>query len=55
LRYLYLTFAKQEGGEPENILLTDWQIIAAVVLFIAAAFYALSGMDIPFLTNPVRG
>lgn len=55
LRYLFLTFAKEEGGEPENILLTDWQTIAAVILFIAAAFYALSGLDIPYLTNPVRG
>jgi 4-hydroxybenzoate polyprenyltransferase len=55
LRYLYLTFAKGDGGEPENVLLSDWQIIAAVVLFVLAAFYALSGLDIPFFTNPVRG
>ena len=55
LRYLFLTFAKDEGGEPESVLLGDWQTMAAVVLFLAAAFYALGGYDIPFLTNPVRG
>lgn len=51
LRYLYLTFAKSEGGEPENILLGDWQILATVVLFVASAFLALSGVEIPFVTN----
>ena len=55
LRYLFLTFAKDEGGEPESVLLGDWQILLSVVLFLAAAFYALGGYDIPFLTNPARG
>lgn len=55
LRYLFLTFAKDEGGEPESVLLGDWQIMLAVVLFLVAAFYAMGGYDIPFLTNPVRG
>jgi 4-hydroxybenzoate polyprenyltransferase len=55
LRYLFLTFAKQEGGEPENVLLSDWQIIIAVLLFVAASFYALSGLDLPFVTSPVKG
>ena len=55
LRYMYLTFAKDEGGEPESVLLGDWQILTTVVLFLAAAFYALGGYDIPFLTNPTRG
>ncbi len=50
MRYLFLTFAKGEGGEPENILLSDWQIIAAVALFVATAFLALSGFEIPFVT-----
>jgi 4-hydroxybenzoate polyprenyltransferase len=51
LRYLYLTFARSEGGEPENILLGDWQILTTVVLFVASAFLALSGVEIPFVTN----
>ncbi len=51
LRYLFLTFAKGEGGEPENILLGDWQILAAVFLFVASAFLALSGVDIPFIST----
>ena len=55
LRYMYLTFAEDEGGEPESVLLGDWQILAAVFLFLVAAFYALGGYDILFLTNPVRG
>lgn len=55
LRYLHLTFAEGEVGEPESVLINDWQTIAAVALFIIAALYALSGMDIPFFTNPVRG
>lgn len=54
LRYMYLTFAMEEGGEPETILLSDWQILTSVVLFLVAAFYALGGYDIPFLTNPTR-
>jgi 4-hydroxybenzoate polyprenyltransferase len=51
LRYLFLTFAKGEGGEPESVLLNDWQIIAAVLLFVASAFLALSGVEIPFVTQ----
>ncbi len=50
LRYLFITFAKGEGGEPESVLLTDWQIIAAVVLFVVAALLAISGVEIPFIT-----
>lgn len=55
LRYMFLTFAKEEGGEPESVLLTDWQILAAVVLFLVAAFYALSGQEVPLLVNPTQG
>jgi 4-hydroxybenzoate polyprenyltransferase len=54
LRYMFLTFAKEEGGEPETVLLTDWQILTAVVLFLAVAFYALSGQDVPLLVNPTQ-
>jgi 4-hydroxybenzoate polyprenyltransferase len=49
LRYLYIAFAQQQGGEPENVLLTDWQVLTAVVLFIAAAFFALSGGEVPYV------
>jgi hypothetical protein len=55
LRYMFLTFSKEEGGEPESVLLTDWQILAAVVLFLVAAFYALSGQEVPLLVNPTQG
>ncbi len=54
LRYLFIAFAQNDGGEPETILLTDPQIIASVVLFLVAAVYAMEGGDIPFLTNPAR-
>jgi 4-hydroxybenzoate polyprenyltransferase len=49
LRYLYVTFAQQGAGEPENVLLGDWQTLAAVALFVASAFLALSGFEVPYV------
>lgn len=49
LRYLHVTFAGTGAGEPENVLLGDWQILLAVVLFLASAFAALSGFEVPYV------
>lgn len=54
LRYLFIAFAKNDGGEPETVLVTDPQIIIAVVLFLISAVYAMEGGDIPIISNPVR-
>jgi len=48
-RYIYLILARNEGGEPETLLFKDPHIMATVVLFVLAAFFAMSGVRIPFL------
>jgi hypothetical protein len=35
-RYLYLIYQKDEGGNPENILISDVPLISNIVLWIAA-------------------
>lgn len=48
-RYLLLVFTKEEGGEPAEILLRDAHVLASVVLFVASALLALSGLQLPLL------
>jgi 4-hydroxybenzoate polyprenyltransferase len=37
LRYLYLVHQKHAGGSPEEVLLSDWPLIADIVLWLATA------------------
>ncbi len=48
-RYILLIFTLDEGGEPADLLFKDKHMIASVVLFIAAAFVAMSGLRLPLL------
>ena len=49
MRYLFIVFAYEQGGEPENLLLSDRHIIASVIGFLVCAFIAMSGFTLPFL------
>jgi hypothetical protein len=40
-RYLYLIHVKGEGGAPDEVLLTDWPLQAAVALFFVVVFVVL--------------
>lgn len=48
-RYVLLVFNHDEGGEPADLLFSDWHIIGSVVLFAVTAALALSGLNLPFL------
>ena len=48
-RYVLLVFIADEGGEPEEFLFHDKHILASIVLFLAAAAVALSGLRLPIL------
>lgn len=50
-RYLLLVFTKQEGGEPADILLKDRHVLVSVILFVAVALLAVSGVQIPLLDS----
>jgi 4-hydroxybenzoate polyprenyltransferase len=50
LRYLHLSFGKNEGGEPETVVF-DPQILLSIIGFLALAFAALGGMPVPFIEN----
>jgi 4-hydroxybenzoate polyprenyltransferase len=43
MRYVFLVFGANEGGEPENILFSDRQLQVALLGFLATALYALAG------------
>jgi len=43
MRYVFLVFGQDEGGEPENILFSDRQLQVALVGFLATALFALAG------------
>lgn len=51
MRYLVLVFARQEGGEPENLVLGDRHLVAALVIFVALALAAMRGLEMGFLTR----
>lgn len=48
-RYLLLIFGRNEGGEPEMLLLRDRHIIVTVFLFVMVAVIAMSGLPLPLL------
>lgn len=48
-RYLFLVFSNDEGGEPENLVFGDPQMIGTLIAFLAAVFYAMGGAELPFV------
>lgn len=48
-RYVLLTFSRDEGGEPADLLFGDVQLLASVVLFMASAIAAVSGLNLPLI------
>lgn len=48
-RYLFLLLAKDEGGEPESLVFRDPHMIVTILLFLASAVFALSGVHIPLI------
>ena len=48
-RYLVIVFGTGESGEPESLVLKDKQLIITFVGYAAAALYALSNPNLPFL------
>jgi len=43
MRYVFLVFGRDEGGEPESILFSDRQLQVALVGFLATAVFAMTG------------
>lgn len=50
-RYVLIVFSQDEGGEPETLLYKDKHILLSVALFVVAAVLAMSGMQVPLVTN----
>jgi uncharacterized membrane protein HdeD (DUF308 family) len=48
-RYVLITFTMDEGGEPADLLFGDVQLLTSVVLFMASAIAAVSGMRLPLI------
>ncbi len=48
-RYLLVVFTKNDGGEPEDILLKDWHVILSVVGFGLAVLFAVKGGTVPII------
>lgn len=48
-RYILLMFGKNEGGEPETLLLKDPHMVGAVLLFVVAALLAVTGVHVPII------
>ncbi len=48
-RYLLLVFGKNEGGEPESLLLKDPHLWVTVILFVAVAVAAMMGFEVPLV------
>lgn len=48
-RYLLLVFQQDEGGEPADLLFSDWHIVGSVVGFVVTAALAISVIQMPFL------
>lgn len=52
MRYLFLVFGRQEGGEPENLVFGDLHMIVCVIAFVCLALLAMSGYRIGFIQGP---
>lgn len=48
-RYVYLLLARDEGGEPETLLLRDPHMILTVILYTLSVLMAMSGFAVPFV------
>jgi 4-hydroxybenzoate polyprenyltransferase len=48
-RYLFLVLAREEGGDPENLIFRDPQLVFAIVMFLATSLAAMAGLPVPFL------
>lgn len=48
-RYVLLTFSRDEGGEPADLLFGDVQLLTSVVLFMVTAIAAVSGLRLPLI------
>ena len=48
-RYVYLVFAKDEGGEPDALLIGDAHLLISVILFVVAVALAFRGLQIPII------
>ncbi len=48
LRYLFLVFAKERGGEPENLVFEP-QMLLTIVGFLVAALWAMTGQRLPHI------
>jgi hypothetical protein len=44
-----VAFGRDEGGEPETLLFKDPHIVFSIVMFIATAMLAMSGVKVPLL------
>lgn len=53
-RYLYLIFARNEGGEPESILLKDPHIWGSVIGFVVVAALAMRGLEVTWIETGLR-
>lgn len=49
MRYLFLVFGRQDGGEPENVVFGDSHMIVTLLIFLAVALLAMSGLRVPFI------
>ncbi|MBX7132333.1 MAG: UbiA prenyltransferase family protein [Fimbriimonadaceae bacterium] len=49
MRYLFLVFGREEGGEPENLVFGDLHMILVVFAFLGLALLALSGFKVGFI------
>jgi 4-hydroxybenzoate polyprenyltransferase len=48
-RYTLLVFNQDEGGEPADLMFSDFHLLGSVVVFLASSVLAVSGWRIPFL------
>lgn len=54
-RYVFLVLARDEGGEPESLVVTDKHIVASVGGYLITVYLALTGLTLPFLGPTIGG